>query len=125
MKPEEKTKRFFEIVTNLANMYAKKNTDYGDSFGKLYDDLGPIAGLVPLYNKLHRITSVIKNNNTNFESLEDSFKDLACYAIMNLIEMEEQKDKKCENSSLSEYTKCSGNSVGGGNGGIHVNPDLG
>ena len=98
MKPEEKTKRFYEIVTNLANMYAKKNTDYGDSFGKLYDDLGPTAGLVPLYNKLHRITSVIKNNNSNFESLEDSFKDLACYAIMNLIEIEEEnKQSSSEN----------------------------
>ena len=107
MKPEEKTKRFYEIVTNLANMYAKKNTDYGDSFGKLYDDLGPTAGLVPLYNKLHRITSVIKNNNTNFESLEDSFKDLACYAIMNLIEIEAQKDKKCcSTSALPEYITC-------------------
>ena len=107
MKPEEKTKRFYEIVTNLANMYAKKNTDYGDSFGKLYDDLGPTAGLVPLYNKLHRITSVIKNNNTNFESLEDSFKDLACYAIMNLIEIEAQKDKKCCSASiLPEYINC-------------------
>ena len=107
MKPEEKTKRFYEIVTTLANMYAKKNTDYGDSFGKLYDDLGPTAGLVPLYNKLHRITSVIKNNNTNFESLEDSFKDLACYAIMNLIEIEAQKDKKCCGAAaLPEYVEC-------------------
>ena len=42
---DEKVKRFKEIVDNMADLYAKKNDNYGDSFTKLYDTLGPIAGL--------------------------------------------------------------------------------
>ena len=74
---------------NIAN-YEKKNYNYGDSFGKLYEDLGPIAGLVPLHNKLDRATSLVKGNTNHFESLEDTLRDLASYAIMNIIEIELQ-----------------------------------
>ena len=84
---DNKVKMFREIVNEMADLYEKKNANYGDSFGQLYDALGPISGLVPLHNKLDRATSLIKGNKNNFESLEDTFKDLACYAIMNLIEM--------------------------------------
>lgn len=87
MNIEQKSKEFRRIVNEMADLYEKKNSNYGDSFGKLYEELGPTSGLVPLYNKLHRAASLIKGNQNNFESLEDTFKDLACYAIMNLIEL--------------------------------------
>ena len=87
MNIKQKSQEFRRIVTDMADLYEKKNSNYGDSFGKLYEELGPTSGLVPLYNKLHRAASLIKGNQNNFESLEDTFKDLACYAIMNLIEL--------------------------------------
>ena len=87
MQLTDKVKMFRDIVNEMADLYEKKNSNYGDSFGQLYDTLGPISGLVPLHNKLDRATSLIKGDKNNFESLEDTFKDLACYAIMNLIEM--------------------------------------
>ena len=96
MTQQEKIDRFHEIVNEMANLYTKKNSNYGDSFGKLYNDLGPIAGLVPLHNKLDRITALVKGEHNNFESLEDSIKDLACYAIMNLIELENSRKDKGE-----------------------------
>lgn len=89
-----KVKRFREIINAMADLYEKKNSNYGDSFGKLFHDLGPTSGLVPLHNKLDRLTSLIaKSDKNNFESVEDTLKDLACYAIMNLIETEIEKDK--------------------------------
>ena len=93
MTQKEKVKRFREIVNGMADLYEKKNSNYGDSFGKLYSDLGPVAGLVPLHNKLDRATSLVQGEKNNFESLEDTFKDLACYAIMNIIEMEAEKSR--------------------------------
>lgn len=89
----DKVKMFKEIVNEMADLYEKKNANYGDSFGQLYDALGPVSGLVPLHNKLDRATSLIKGDKNNFESLEDTFKDLACYAIMNLIEMKMRNQK--------------------------------
>jgi hypothetical protein len=89
----DKAKMFREIVNEMADLYEKKNANYGDSFGQLFDALGPISGLVPLHNKLDRATSLIKGNKNNFESLEDTFKDMACYAIMNLMEMKLRNQK--------------------------------
>ena len=88
----DKAKMFREIVNEMADLYEKKNANYGDSFGQLFDALGPVSGLVPLHNKLDRATSLIKGNKNNFESLEDTFKDLACYSIMNLIEMKARQE---------------------------------
>ena len=87
MTQEEKNKEFNSIIQNMYNLYIKKNENYGNSFGKLYEDLGPISGLVPLHNKLNRLTSLIKGSKNNFESIEDTLIDLANYAIMNLIEL--------------------------------------
>ena len=107
MNIKQKANKFRLIVNDMADLYEKKNSNYGDSFGQLFEELGPTAGLVPLWNKLHRATSLVKGDKNNFESLEDTLKDLACYAIMNLIEMEAQKDKECCSvSALPEYTKC-------------------
>jgi len=78
---------FKQIVTDMAELYAKKNANYGNSFTKLYEDLGPVAGLVPLHNKLDRATNLVKGGKNDFESLEDTFIDLANYAIMNVIEL--------------------------------------
>ena len=89
----DKVKMFREIVNEMADLYEKKNANYGDSFGQLFDALGPVSGLVPLHNKLDRATSLIKGSKNSFESLEDTFKDLACYAIMNLIEMKVRNQK--------------------------------
>ena len=107
MNIKQKSNKFRSIVNEMADLYEKKNSNYGDSFGQLFEELGPTAGLVPLWNKLHRATSLIKGNKNNFESLEDTLKDLACYAIMNLIEMKAQKDKKCSGvTALPEYVDC-------------------
>ena len=88
--------RFKEIADELSNLYKDKNTNYGNSFGELYEDLGPISGLVPLHNKLNRLKHLIttENKDNKFESIEDTIKDLASYAIMNLIEFEKYRDKQ-------------------------------
>ena len=92
MTKEQKIDRFHEIVNSMANLYAKKNENYGDSFGQLYKDLGPISGLVPLHNKLDRLTNLIKGGRNDFESIEDTIRDLACYAVMLLIEYEDSQN---------------------------------
>lgn len=94
MTQEEKNKEFNSIIQNMYNLYIKKNENYGNSFGKLYEDLGPISGLVPLHNKLNRLTSLIKGSKNNFESIEDTLIDLANYAIMNLIELKNSSNKE-------------------------------
>lgn len=86
---------FKKIVFEMVELFEKKNSNYGNSFEKLYKELGSIAGLVPLHNKLSRVTNIIRSGKNDFESLEDTFKDLAVYSIMNLIELyREHADNK-------------------------------
>jgi len=70
----------------LADLLLKKHKDYGpknisESPG------GPLNGLrVRMHDKLARINNLIDNNrNPENESLEDSFKDMANYAIIGLL----------------------------------------
>lgn len=87
---EEKVARFREITKTMADIYEAKNKNYGDSFTKLCNELGNIAGLVPLHNKLDRLTTLVKNESENtFESIEDTLLDLANYAIMFRIHLED------------------------------------
>lgn len=85
--------RFKKITQEMSDLYAKKNANYGNSFEKLYNDLGEVAGLVPLHNKLDRLTNLIKGGKNDFESIEDTLIDLANYSIMNLIEIQKRKEK--------------------------------
>ena len=88
----KKIERFKEITSQMSDLYAKKNKNYGDSFGKLYSDLGPVSGLVPLHNKLDRVTNLFKGDKNHFESIKDTLIDLANYSIMLYIELENDPD---------------------------------
>lgn len=77
---------FKSIVEEILETYKKKNHDYGDSFENLCNKFGLLAAAIPLNNKVERINSLIKNKGNKVdESIEDSLKDLANYAIMTLI----------------------------------------
>lgn len=89
-------KEFEKIAKELVDLHTKKNSNYGNSYSKLYDELGEIAALVPLHNKLDRLTNLVKGGQNYFESKEDTLKDLASYAIMMLVEMHRKTNKKRE-----------------------------
>ena len=94
-----KVQEFKKIVDQMADTYAKKNENYGDSFGDTYEKLGAVSGLVRLYDKLNRATSLVNGGNNHYESLEDTFIDMACYAIMNVIELRKQKEQECSSGN--------------------------
>lgn len=91
-----RVEEFKKIVNDMAELYAKKNANYGNSFGETFEKLGPISGVTRLYDKVNRAISLVKGDENNFESLEDTFIDIACYAIMNIIEMRYQESLKNE-----------------------------
>lgn len=78
-----------EICKKLNKIYAKKNHDYGDSFGKGFKEYGLIMAAIRLEDKLNRVKQLIKHNaEVKDESIQDTLLDLANYAIMTLIEIE-------------------------------------
>lgn len=95
---DTKVARFREIVDKMAETYAKKNSDYGNSFNISVRKYGNIAALTRMSDKFNRIENLILNGNQQVkdESLLDSLKDLGCYCVMTIMAIEENNAKKIQ-----------------------------
>lgn len=80
--------------TELYDLLMTKHNDYGPK-NISQSPGGPINGLrVRMHDKLARINNLVDSGkNPEHESLEDSFKDMANYAIIGLLVLRGQWDK--------------------------------
>ena len=78
-----------KICDELNETYKKKNADYGDSIGELYNKLGDITILTRISDKYNRLMNLLDPNNdraVNYESVDDTILDMANYCIIWLME---------------------------------------
>lgn len=84
-----------EICNSIHATYLQKNTAYGDSFHKLYEELGIISAVTQITHKYNRLKALAKDKNNNIdigdEPLIDTLLDMANYCIMTAIEIEREK----------------------------------
>ena len=82
------------IMSELADLLISKHSDYGPKNISASPG-GPINGLrVRMHDKMARINNLVDNGrDAKFESLEDSFKDLANYAVIGLMVLRDKWDK--------------------------------
>lgn len=85
----DKVEQFRNIAKGLADLYERKNSDYGDSFGKTFQSLGIISAITRISDKYNRIVSLATNKEQKVkdEAIEDTLRDMASYCIMTLIEL--------------------------------------
>ena len=90
---DKKVKEFVSICREMADLYAAKNWDYGDSFGKSFQEWGMPMACIRLTDKLNRLCALTKSGEQRVqdERIEDTLRDLANYSIMTLIELERRK----------------------------------
>lgn len=90
-----KSDRHAEICKELSEIYRKKNHDYGDSFGETYQKLGVISSVTRITDKVNRLQSLCtKSAKVNDEGVADTLRDLANYAIMTIIEIEQAQQER-------------------------------
>ena len=87
-------KNLKEITDDVIQILLKKNVDYGGaSF-----DLGLNGNMVHLWDKIKRYRTLVKNQNKglepNFESVQDTLKDIMGYAIIGLLILDDDKLNK-------------------------------
>ena len=76
------------ICNSLNDLYRRKNADYGDSFGKQFEEYGIVSSAIRLEDKFNRFKNLIKNQaQVKDETIEDTLLDLANYAIMTVVEL--------------------------------------
>lgn len=86
----DKASKHKAICEELNKIYKDKNHDYGDSFGETYKKLGIISAVTRITDKANRLQSLCTKDALVDESIKDTLMDLANYAIMTLIEMEDK-----------------------------------
>lgn len=86
----DKVQKHGEICREINELYAKKNHDYGDSFGQTFKEEGFAMSRIRLSDKLNRFKTLSRGvkQEVNDESIRDTLIDLANYAIMTVLEME-------------------------------------
>lgn len=87
-----KIEKHKKICDELNTLYAKKNHDYGDSFHLSFVEEGMAMTRIRLGDKLNRFKALSRNGEqkVNDESIRDTLIDLANYAIMTILEMENE-----------------------------------
>ena len=85
-QPDMRDVVFREITETMADVHARKNHDYGNSFTLLRERY-PNAILIRLFDKLNRLDTLMSGASARVdESIDDTLVDLANYAVMELVE---------------------------------------
>lgn len=88
----KKIERHKKICLELNDIYSRKNHDYGDSFHQSFVEEGMAMPRIRLGDKLNRFKTLsrkLDSQRVSDESLKDTLLDLANYAIMTVLEMED------------------------------------
>jgi len=90
MTIEEKIQKHQELLNILHEVYIAKNHDYGDSVHDTYNKYGIVSFLVRLEDKLNRARTISsKSQMVEDEKLKDTLLDMANYAILAILELED------------------------------------
>ena len=88
----KKAEQHAAICKTLNDIFVAKNADYGDSFSSLYKKLGLISAVTRISDKTNRLHSLCTRDAlVKEESVRDTLLDLANYAVMTVIEMDNLK----------------------------------
>lgn len=77
-----------KILNKIKDTILMKNKRYGNSFHQTIEEYGVMALLIRLTDKLNRLKTAYQYR----ESMEDTLIDIAGYAILGLIELENIKN---------------------------------
>lgn len=91
----DKTENIEKIFQEMLETYKAKNTDYGDSFSKSYKEFGLTAPIIRIGDKYQRLKTLSSTSDIQVkdESIRDTLKDLANYAVMTMVELDVQEPK--------------------------------
>lgn len=100
---EDKVVRHQQICDGLNQLYARKNHDYGDSFHQTFVEEGLAMARIRLGDKFSRFKTLSRISPTDStqqqvtdESIRDTLLDLANYAIMTVLELDQAETERTE-----------------------------
>lgn len=89
---QSKSERHAALCRELNAIYVRKNHDYGDSFHNTFVEEGMAMPRIRLADKFQRFKVLSRaEGQVKDESIRDTLMDLANYAIMTVLEMEDKR----------------------------------
>ena len=103
--PKTKPERHLDICKEINDLYAKKNHDYGDSFHQTFVEEGFAMSRIRLSDKFNRFKTLSRGTEAAVkdESIRDTLIDLANYAIMTVLEMDDAEGEKSQEKRSPFY----------------------
>ena len=85
--------KFGNVLSEMFDTYKKKNADYGNSFSETIQEFGYIPAVARINDKVKRAKNIVKGQKMNIESesLRDNLMDIACYCVLTITELDNQK----------------------------------
>lgn len=91
----EKVRQHAAVCNELNALFARKNADYGDAFHTSFLEEGLAMARIRLGDKLARFKNLSRSNvqMVSDESIRDTLIDLANYAVMTVMELDNAKQE--------------------------------
>ena len=83
---------FKDVLEHMHGIYARKNSDYGNSFAKSYEEFGLVSPVIRLSDKVERLKTLCnKEAQVKDESIIDTLIDIAVYAVLTILEIKKRE----------------------------------
>ena len=82
-----------EMMDEIHTLYLQKNAAYGNSFSRLYDELGIVSAATQIAHKYNRLINLVTSDKKDYsyEGVRDTLMDLANYCILTIMELDAQE----------------------------------
>jgi hypothetical protein len=113
------SEKFCAVLEELKHLHLRKTLDYGQDEDALSNirssadviNVSPWAGcILRMSDKMHRIKAFFRRGRVEFDGIEDTLLDFACYAVIALVLYRESRTP-CPSSSPSPLTTSCGSSI--------------
>lgn len=106
------SQKFHEVLREMGALHDRKQADYGrsdDPFANVRasEDFGIpgwVGALIRMNDKMRRLQAAARGQNLKNESIQDSFLDLAVYAVIGLLLYEQENAVPKSNAYCAELT---------------------
>lgn len=105
--------RFHAILDDMRRLHERKAHDYGQGEDPLANlraarefGLSPVLGIwLRMNDKMTRLKSLSVKGRLQCESVEDTLRDLAAYAVLSLIFLQEEKESRPQQQDRDQEKK--------------------
>ena len=107
--------KFEKITQAMLEIYKVKNANYGSSFDKSLDEDGLIVSKIRIGDKFNRFVSLLKKDSmgTVDESIYDTLLDLANYAILTIMWLENKEEESSTPPKIEDSSSKKSKIIGG------------